>query len=96
MPQSKLQATETCPCVSLQLDCPRTCTQDHNWLTTSRLQVWQAIAEHLAKALPEVLVLVHPIHLVRDSAQQVASRQLKRRSRPSDVMTGMTAQQKRR
>ena len=31
------------------------------------MQVWQAIAQHLTEASPEVLVLVHPIHLVRDS-----------------------------
>lgn len=45
----------------------------------------------------QVLLLIHPIHLVKDSAQQAVSNQLKRR-KPAvgDVMTGMTAQPKRR
>ena len=57
-------------------------------------QVWQGIAEHLAQATPEVLVLVHPIHLIKDSAKRAVSRQLHRsKSSPQDIMTGVTARQ---
>ena len=56
--------------------------------------MWQGIAEHLAKATPEVLVLVHPIHLIKDSAKRAVSRQLHRsKSSPQDIMTGVTARQ---
>ena len=46
------------------------------------------------QATPEVLVLVHPIHLIKDSARRAVSRQLHRNrsQRSQDVMTGVTAQ----
>ena len=47
------------------------------------------------QATPEVLVLVHPIHLIKDSARRAVSRQLHRSrstQRSQDVMTGVTAQ----
>lgn len=35
-------------------------------------QLWQGIAEHLAKSSPEVLVLIHPIHMTPTSHSQRA------------------------
>ena len=35
-------------------------------------QLWQGIAEHLAKSSPEVLVLIHPIHMTPSSHSQRA------------------------
>ena len=35
-------------------------------------QLWRSIAEHLAKSSPEVLVLIHPIHMTPTSHSQRA------------------------
>ena len=35
-------------------------------------QLWRGIAEHLAKSSPEVLVLIHPIHMTPTSHSQRA------------------------
>ena len=35
-------------------------------------QLWQGIAQHLAKSSPEVLVLIHPIHMTPSSHSQRA------------------------
>ena len=35
-------------------------------------QLWRGIAEHLAKSSPEVLVLIHPIHMTPSSHSQRA------------------------
>ena len=35
-------------------------------------QLWQGIAQHLAKSSPEVLVLIHPIHMTPTSHSQRA------------------------
>lgn len=57
-------------------------------------QLWRCIAEHLAQAEPEVLMLVHPLDMRLESRSQ--KDRIVRGKQPglSDVMTGVTAHRK--
>lgn len=58
------------------------------------MQLWRCIAEHLAQAEPEVLMLVHPLDMRLESRSQ--KDRIVRGKQPglSDVMTGVTAHRK--
>ena len=58
------------------------------------LQLWSSIAEHLAQAEPDVMVLVHPLDMRLESSRQKQRIVKGKQSGLSDVFTGVTAHRK--
>ena len=58
------------------------------------VQLWSSIAEHLAQAAPDVMVLVHPLDMRLESSDQKQRIVKGKQTGLSDVFTGVTAHRK--